>query len=932
MKTIKIFLASSINDLHDERMEISSFVCCTLQKIFGDSVKLELEMCENDSGTVSKERKQDEYNRYICESDYLFIMFWHNAGEFTVEEFRTAYEHFKKTDKPHIIPFVKLLPAGDRGTEELARFLGYMRDELQHYYLEFRHVDTVKLRILLALARDPDLHMSVELRDAQVMVNSRELTDENHQASINVENIPFYRNHEGIHRLREEVACLEEQKTAARMAVAEDPNDSAARALLYKVSARWNQLREELHKYEMQLLETSMCLTKLTTDGTLVTARTKKAIDLFEEGKLDGALDVLDMEAFESDLRLAEEIAARNRAQMEALVKELTTRIDILTAQGLTDRTTAEIGRLYERVKSITLEHGLGLKCVQKYMNYLNDRGDRDYAFRVGEQLYHLYKSREDTDELDWAEFCGDLACLYQEKVLSSSRVNTEDAAKAEELLNEALSIYRPVAVDLLLMNRLKLIWNAYRLANLHVFLNRYDEAEPLYKEALEHSVYLEKLVPSTMGSVIALTKRSLANVYKATGRFDSSEELYLEAMAEYRRLDLEKAGEHDASLATVCHELAELYRRHIQRYQRAEELYREALMLRRRLAAVNPSKHELDVATTCRELAMLYHGVQRYTDAEELFKESYRIYNAHMQQNKARSLSGLSTVCAFMAELYIDIYCVNSAERLLLDAVAGFHALDELTGSDHIHAVKTLQVTQQQLHRKMKTMTEKEQELAFAVSISHRLLEQDVTVFDTGLGKNYFYLFNIYRDSGRLKEADETREAMARDAVFAYGRLAETEPARYRIKYADACYYLAELLSGRDETYRDGVGLYLDAAKAYKAQEEELNDTSMLRYATACYEAAMALMEIQTDETAFYGLAETLFREAYLFFERVKDMDPDARAVSMMLSCYHLGVVNENLDRDAPADACYDRALEIAAAYKDVNPECADLYEKLRD
>ena len=105
MKTVKIFLASSINDLKSERMEISSFICCTLQKAFGDNVKFLLEMCEDDLGMVSKERKQEQYNQAIRESDYLFIMFWHNAGEFTVEEFRTAYEHFKEHDKPRILPF-----------------------------------------------------------------------------------------------------------------------------------------------------------------------------------------------------------------------------------------------------------------------------------------------------------------------------------------------------------------------------------------------------------------------------------------------------------------------------------------------------------------------------------------------------------------------------------------------------------------------------------------------------------------------------------------------------------------------------------------------------------------------------------------------------------------------------------------------------------
>jgi hypothetical protein len=313
MKKIKIFLASSIHDLREERDEISSFITRTLKKAFGHAVEFDLEMCEDDTGILSKTRKQDLYNQYIRESDYLYILFWHDAGEFTVEEFHAAYEHFEKTDKPHIIPFVKILSEGDKGTEALETFIRYMREELQHYYVEFRHVDTVKLRILLALAQDPELHMTVELKDAQVLVNNQELTDEQDRAAISVENIPFYRNHEGINRLRAEIAELEEQKAAARLAVLQTPDDQGALDKVYAISARWNQLQEELHQYEMQLLETSMRLTKLTADGSYVTPRTKQAIELFEAGNLKEALTVLDMDAFEADFRRAQETAAQSR-------------------------------------------------------------------------------------------------------------------------------------------------------------------------------------------------------------------------------------------------------------------------------------------------------------------------------------------------------------------------------------------------------------------------------------------------------------------------------------------------------------------------------------------------------------------------------------------------------------------------------------------
>ena len=948
MKTVKIFLASSINDLKSERMEISSFICCTLQKAFGDNVKFLLEMCEDDLGMVSKERKQEQYNQAIRESDYLFIMFWHNAGEFTVEEFRTAYEHFKEHDKPRILPFVKLLPEGDQGTASLDEFLRYMRDEIQHYYLEFQNIDTVKLRILLALSQDPERHTTVELRDQQVMVNNCQLTDEDDYAAINVDNIPFYRNHEGITRLRTEVAVLEEQKSAARMAVAESPNDQKAWDRVYSISAKWNKLLEELHAYEMQLLETSIRLTKRTESGAFVTARTKKAIDLFEEGKIADALSALDTDACDSDIRHAEEIAARNRTQLEALVNELTTRIDILSSQGPDAGTVAEIRELYERVKQLTLEHGLNLNHVQKYMNYLRSRKEYGYALEVGERLYHLYRGREDTSAEDWAGFCNDLAVLFNDVGRQTGQNGSQYLARSAELYEESLQTYRNTEDSRSWVNRFRIVFVGHKLADVYYETYRFKEAETLFLEVLDHAQHLARLLPSDLEKYVALTANSLANLYHVTGRHSEAEELYVKSAKIYRRMAITNPDAYESSVALVCNNYAILLQS-TQRPRKAETMYKDALRIRRRLAAINPAEHELDLAATCKALAGLYHTIQRYTDAEALYQEALRIYGSYMEQDPVRCQKQGCIACTELAGLYIDIYCVNSAAGLLSDVILGYQKLGRLTGEDFMGKIKTIQTTQQALHRKMKTMEGKEQELAYAIRISHGMLAEDVTVFDTGLGKNYFYLYNIYRDSGRTKEAAETREAMARDAVSAYRRLAATEAPRqgshladtllarlrpdaaeaprYGIRFADAAYYLGDLLTKDDEAYEEGISLYREAVQAYRSNRDDLNDISLKRYATACYEAAVSALMKESYEDA-----EQLYTEAYSAFGKVKDMNPDARAVAMMMACYHLGVVYEDLEDDEKADEAYDKALDLAAAYKDVNPDCAEMYEKLKD
>jgi hypothetical protein len=100
MKVIKIFLASSINDLHVERMEIGNFIRSMNDRFIDRGIYFKLCMCEDISDAVAKSRKQDEYNDQVRSSD-MFLAVFHLVGEkFTIEEFKIATEEFKKKGAP----------------------------------------------------------------------------------------------------------------------------------------------------------------------------------------------------------------------------------------------------------------------------------------------------------------------------------------------------------------------------------------------------------------------------------------------------------------------------------------------------------------------------------------------------------------------------------------------------------------------------------------------------------------------------------------------------------------------------------------------------------------------------------------------------------------------------------------------------------------
>ncbi|MGZ8195751.1 MAG: hypothetical protein ACXWTH_09035, partial [Methylosarcina sp.] len=71
-------------------------------------VALELVHWEDFIDAVSKTRLQDEYNKAIRDCDLFLMLFFTKVGMYTDEEFETAYECFKQTQKkPLIYTFFK---------------------------------------------------------------------------------------------------------------------------------------------------------------------------------------------------------------------------------------------------------------------------------------------------------------------------------------------------------------------------------------------------------------------------------------------------------------------------------------------------------------------------------------------------------------------------------------------------------------------------------------------------------------------------------------------------------------------------------------------------------------------------------------------------------------------------------------------------------
>jgi hypothetical protein len=99
MITTKIFLASS-SELKEDRIEFEIFISRKNKDLVNRGVFLEITMWEDFLDAMSQTRLQDEYNKAIRDSDIFVMLFSTKVGQYTEEEFETAFGQFKVTKKP----------------------------------------------------------------------------------------------------------------------------------------------------------------------------------------------------------------------------------------------------------------------------------------------------------------------------------------------------------------------------------------------------------------------------------------------------------------------------------------------------------------------------------------------------------------------------------------------------------------------------------------------------------------------------------------------------------------------------------------------------------------------------------------------------------------------------------------------------------------
>ncbi len=150
-KTIELFLASS-NELKAERDAIEIFIRRENDRLAKKGIYLKLNLWEDLISAMSRTRKQDDYNEVILKSPIFISLFATKVGQYTQEEFETAYQNFKKGGTTqYIYTYFKNAQISTRtmNIEQLSKldqFKKYLSTE-GHFYDNFDDMNDLKLQL-----------------------------------------------------------------------------------------------------------------------------------------------------------------------------------------------------------------------------------------------------------------------------------------------------------------------------------------------------------------------------------------------------------------------------------------------------------------------------------------------------------------------------------------------------------------------------------------------------------------------------------------------------------------------------------------------------------------------------------------------------------------------------------------------------------------
>ena len=364
---VRIVLAADAAAFSQERAELRDFVKSLNEE--GSSVSYELLTQE----ALEKEEEAGQ-------SFYLLI-----GQEFPEEEsgiFHKVYDRFCRTGAPAMYTYFHRKET-DPLTDSVRDFMKELDEEIGHFFSLYENLDSVKLGILMELARASEMEDAFAVSGGAAFFRQKKV--------LSLEQLPFYQNNEGLQALLKEQKELADRFEKAAVAFAHDPENRDFYAEKEEISRRQKEVFDALEEQEKALRDLLLEIARRTGGVKGLTSSEKLAVRELEKGAYENAEQILR----KADRSLAHSPAgamlAADKQLLAGYVSENRLLIKTLMASGVTAERADEICSCWEETLRLTKEYGLDPVQVAEYPEFLIHIGDDHKALEVLSLIEKLY-------------------------------------------------------------------------------------------------------------------------------------------------------------------------------------------------------------------------------------------------------------------------------------------------------------------------------------------------------------------------------------------------------------------------------------------------------------------------------------------------------------------------------------------------------------
>ena len=830
MKTIRIFLASSITEFSRERMELEAFVNNLNKTYVKRGIFFELIVCEDLSNSLQGTRMQESYNAEIRNSQYFYVIFGRKAGAYTIEEFEVALESFRSKGMPRVYTYFQTLPEGQVPEQTVQDFMQRLDAELGHYYSRYNHIDTIKLNLLMEMCRDPQVGGELTLENGRASMDG--------DVMMTMENIPLFSKNEAVQKLIREQKELE-QEFADLAALG---SSEAAQRLRLRNSARRNEIAEQLHAMETDMLGLCRQIEQNRQLGKKLNWRETKALELVDAGDYEAAKSILRDNQWQAEVSRAEKLISGTEEVIRQYISGQKALIRMLKATGINTESEKEIMGIYETVCSLAAKHRTETDVLYDYADFLNDQKRYPRAVETAETLMHLY-ALEDAPPEKHGKLRLLLGVLYW---------NQNEYSKAEKCFRRALEIFRGLPGEESEASQDSLAGACHQLAGLLMDTEHYGEAEALNGEALSIRRRLAGQDPELYEGALASSCARQGGILWHFKRYGEAEQLYRESLDIRRKRAENGSAERRCALAYGCRNLGGLLRE-MDRYADAEELYQEALAIFARLAEQNPAAYEESLSGIYSRLAGLYWETRHLDQSETYFRKTIEISRRLAEENPAAFEPGLASDCHNMALLLEDMGKREEAGDLYQEALAIYRKLAEENPEVYMESVADCCGSLAMFLEDRGEKDRAEELFTEQLSVYRRMEEKEPQSADYQIARTCNNLANFYQMRSQYRKA----EPIYLEAMEIFRRLSEDNPSVYEDALASSCMNLGALYRTLDR-YAEAEPLMRECLQVRRREAEENAEVYREDLGMACHALAVLLEEMKQQEEA-----EFLYREA---------------------------------------------------------------------